>query len=76
MAKRIARVMWRNIDVLPDIPLALQDIEILAGYDRIILQAADDDDLVIQILESNNYRVMQVLDPHDRLVEDFSETID
>ena len=76
MAKRKATILWRTIDVLPVRQLALQDIEILPGYDRIILQAVDDEEFVIQILESNNYRVMQVLDPREATVEDFSETVD
>ena len=76
MAKRKATVMWRTIGSLPLIPLALQDIEVLAGYDRIVLQAVDDDEFVIQILQNEKHLSMQVLDPHEKWVEDFSETVD
>ena len=76
MAKKKVTVMWRSIDKLPALPLALLDIEVLSGYDRIVLQAVDDDEFVIQIMQNKNSLIMLVFDPHEKWVEDFSSTED
>lgn len=81
MTRRKATVMWRPLDAVPDRPLALDFIEPFPGYDRILLRAIDDDDYVIQIMQTRPEHAkdvyhVHILDPQEKWVEDFSETED
>jgi len=65
--------MYRRTRDIPDISLALECIDARAGYERVVLQAIEDEDFVVEVLRSPGKTVVLVLDPHDIWVEDHQE---
>ena len=77
MTRRKGTVMWRRLEDLPDVPLALDWTEQYPSCEKVSLVGIDNDDYVVQVwVRKDGSMTFLLLDPHETTIEDFSETED
>ena len=72
--KRKVQAQWRVIEAIPEgALLALFWLDPKPGYDHIMLQAVDDEEVNIQIMQNEDQFSVSIFDPHDNWIEEFDE---